>query len=131
MEGRIPELASKYKARAKRIGEAWAIPLCLVLFGLTAFGLGRLSVMEGAEGRLLIKLPDGAVQTAAAYEASRPATGVAPKAAAAGGYVASKNGSKYYPIGCAGVSRIKEENKVYFESAIDAQAAGYTPAANC
>lgn len=46
-------------------------------------------------------------------------------------YVASKNGSKYYLPWCSGVNRIKDENKVYFESEDLALAAGYTPAANC
>ncbi len=48
-----------------------------------------------------------------------------------GKYVASKNGTKYYLPSCSGANRIKEENKVYFDSVEEAQAAGLEPAANC
>jgi len=46
-------------------------------------------------------------------------------------FVASKNGAKYYYPWCSGVSRIKEENKVWFATKEQAQKAGFTPAANC
>lgn len=48
-----------------------------------------------------------------------------------GGYVASKNGGKYHLPWCSGAQRIKEENKVWFKTKAEAEAAGYTPAANC
>lgn len=48
-----------------------------------------------------------------------------------GPIVASKNGSKYYLLSCAGANRIKEENKVYFTSVDEAERAGYGPASNC
>lgn len=48
-----------------------------------------------------------------------------------GSFVASKNGSKYYPIGCGGVSRINEENKVYFSSEQEALDKGYEKASGC
>jgi hypothetical protein len=46
-------------------------------------------------------------------------------------FVASKNGAKYYFPWCSGVSKIKEENKVWFTTKEQAQKAGLTPAANC
>lgn len=126
MRHRITEIAGRYKGAA---GE-WVLPAILVLLGLTAFGLGRLSVM-GEEGpRLIIKLPDGTTQTAAAYAAA-PAAQSAPAPATAGEYVASKSGERYYPTGCAAAGRIKEENRVYFATMAAAEAAGYTKAANC
>lgn len=117
-------------AKHKGLLEAWAVPAAIVLVGLSAFGLGRLSVM-GEEGpRLLVKLPDGTEEPAAVYAATQaPATPQAPLTA--GAYVASKSGSKYYPQGCSAASRIKEANKVYFDTAASAEAAGYQPAANC
>lgn len=125
MQRRITELAHKYKARA---GE-WTLPLILILLGLSAFGLGRLSVM-GEEGpRLIIKLPDGTTQTAAAYATVRE--GLPHEAPKAGEYVASKSGTKYYPVDCSAAGRIKEENRVYFATMESAEAAGYEPAANC
>lgn len=46
-------------------------------------------------------------------------------------YVASKTGTKYHLPWCSGAARIKEENKVWFTSKADAEAAGYEPALNC
>lgn len=48
-----------------------------------------------------------------------------------GQVVASKTGKAYYLPWCGGVKRIKDENKVWFDSAQAAQAAGYIPAKNC
>ena len=42
-------------------------------------------------------------------------------------FVASKNGTKYYIDGKGYSSRIKEENKIYFDTQEDAKAAGYEP----
>lgn len=44
-----------------------------------------------------------------------------------GAYVASANGTKYYHPDCAEVRRIKEENRIWFDSAEEAQASGYEP----
>ncbi len=43
-----------------------------------------------------------------------------------GEWVGSKNGTKYYTPGCAGASRIKTENYVWFESEDDATVQGYS-----
>lgn len=46
-----------------------------------------------------------------------------------GEYVASKNGKTYYKTTCS--NRIKEENKIYFQSESDAQKSGFTPSKTC
>lgn len=46
-------------------------------------------------------------------------------------YVASKNGTKYHLPTCSGAKRIKEENKIWFDSKQEAEKAGYEPAKNC
>lgn len=45
--------------------------------------------------------------------------------------VVSKNSDKYHFTWCSGAKRIKEENKLWFETEASAQAAGYTKAGNC
>lgn len=47
-----------------------------------------------------------------------------------GAYAGSRNGTKYYTPGCAGLARIKPENIIWFESKEDAELQGYT-AASC
>ena len=46
-------------------------------------------------------------------------------------YVGAKTGTKYYLPSCPGVSRIKEENKVWFATVEEAKARGYSAASNC
>lgn len=46
-------------------------------------------------------------------------------------FVASKSGKYYYPDGCSGISRIKEENRVYFATEKEAQEKGYTRTSTC
>lgn len=48
-----------------------------------------------------------------------------------GNIVASKNGTKYYKVTCSGANRIKEENKIYFQTVEEAIAAGYGEAKGC
>lgn len=48
-----------------------------------------------------------------------------------GQVIASKNGTKYHYPWCSGATRMKEENKLYFNSIEEARAAGYEPAGNC
>ena len=48
-----------------------------------------------------------------------------------GSVVASANSDKYHYLWCLSASRIKEENKIFFESASLAEAAGLTLAGNC
>ncbi len=46
-------------------------------------------------------------------------------------FVASKNGQKYYPPDCASANRIKEENRVYYTSATEAEADGKELSSQC
>ncbi len=117
MRGRITEIVAKYKGHL----ELLFLPAILVLVGLSAFGLGRISAM-GEEGRGLV-IYGVEAQTAAAASAAE-----SPQAKA---YVASKSGTKYYLPSCSGAARIKEENKVWFATIAQAEAAGYTKASGC
>ncbi|MDO8493505.1 MAG: hypothetical protein Q7S19_03120 [bacterium] len=96
--------------------------ICLVvlvtLVGLLGFGLGRLSRLE--ERRVPIVIKNEAISM---QEGSTPIE--------AGKYVASKSGNSYYLPWCTGVKRIKENNKVWFDSEDEAKTAGYAPASNC
>ena len=116
----------------RKIFDAALMPAVVVLVGVGAFGLGRLSRIEEAKRPLIIRngsdiaVPVPSVQTAAAAQSLPAQAGVA-----TGPIVASKSGTKYYLSTCSGAKNIKDANKVYFASAAEAQAAGYTAAANC
>jgi len=46
-------------------------------------------------------------------------------------YFASKNGSRFYPLGCKTGDRVSPENRVWFQNEIEAVEAGYTPSVQC
>ncbi len=46
-------------------------------------------------------------------------------------FVASKTGTKYYPLDCGTTNRIKEENKIYFSTEQEAQEKGFERTSTC
>lgn len=48
-----------------------------------------------------------------------------------GNFVASINGKAYYPKDCKAANVIKEENRIWFDSAKEAEENGYARAKNC
>jgi len=92
--------------------------MVFVLAVIVAFGLGRLA--ERA-----------ALSTAVSTVPAAGLTFSEPVAPTTTTVVASKSGTKYHLPWCPGAQQMKEENKITFESPAAAEAAGYTPAANC
>lgn len=114
------------------------IAVGFILVAVIAFGAGRLSAPEIIRNPIIIDEPDtsGSVNILGDVSQSLNAAGDPVKAAltgqgglAKGLFVASKNGTKYYWPWCSWAGRIKEENKVWFNSEKDAQAAGFSAGA--
>jgi len=114
----------------------------IFLVGTASFGLGRLSYLEDKKEPVKIEqIPlEARVLSGVEQKSSEESLGSSgplasdnvPETLPAGGeVVASKNGGKYHFPWCSGAKRILEENKVYFNSTLEARTAGYTPAANC
>lgn len=107
--------------------------LGLVLFGTLCFGLGRLSRIEENKPDLVVEQTSPTFAEASSGKQTNTKY-LAPSTSGSssrGAYVASKNGTKYYLPNCPGVSRINEANKVWFQTKVQAEARGLTPAANC
>lgn len=104
--------------------------LCVI--AVTAFFLGRYSIPERPANTPALVL-EAAAQLPIATTTAVASTTPPPVSlnAETAKYVGSKSGTKYHLMTCAGAKRIKEENKVFFATAADAEAAGYSPAANC
>ena len=122
----------------KLFREEIAIALIIVLVGTASFGLGRLSLGQGSKGPVSIvnKLQSesnaGNIVKNSKNSNNLAAVSVTETAGEVSSQVvASKNGTAYYFLNCSGISRIKEENKVYFETPKEAEIAGYKKAANC
>jgi hypothetical protein len=123
------------------------IGVLVVVVAFLSFGLGRLSGLAvNREGVRICGVGEESPASLPKSEAPRavitPVTAPTLKASAGEaplntdpvteeGYVASKNGTKYHLPWCSGAQRIKEENKIWFKTKAEAQAAGYEPAANC
>jgi len=110
------------------------IVITIILVGMASFGLGKLSSYEKNKVPIsILKTQDAMFATVLATQEEKtntPAqTGLS--AQAGGEVVASKSGTKYYYPWCSGVSKIKEENKVWFKTIAEARSAGLTPATNC
>ncbi len=117
--------------------DAVYLGMVLVLVGIVSFGLGRLSNQDDqvmlAQSAAVSHISDtNGPQALVAPQATTsevlptlvPATSTAP-------FIASKSGTKYHKVTCPGAKTIKDSNKIYFQSESDAEAAGYSRAANC
>jgi hypothetical protein len=124
----IADIYMRGKQRLAGLPSYLAPVLVLVLATSASFGLG---VLAGKD--LALQGPSGAqagIQIGSSTLAT-PLPGSSEAPQELGVYVASKNGTKYYLPSCSGAGRIKEENKVWFQTVADAVAAGYTPANAC
>lgn len=126
------------------LDSAMAIYFMVIIgVGVSAFGLGRLSVDGGSADRVEQGLAiEGVQESIQNTPRSKPtATSVTPAissqsqaglpAGQAGNYVASKNGKLYYTRGCKAANRIKPENEVWFTNASEAESMGYTKSGSC
>ena len=161
MAATIPDLEGKRKSLARNILKHRELfpAVLIIVVGIVSFGLGRLSVWSSPaafqkyvppsaqaaqagsfgppEGNPAAR--EGGLVAAAHGEESMTATSSealsrtvsASAAQTEKKYVGSKNSDKYHLPWCSGAARIAEENKVWFASKEEAEAAGYTPAANC
>lgn len=103
------------------------IVIMIFFVGTASFGLGKLSSFERQKTPIsILKTKEYMLSTALE---GLPEKNIENKTQ--GMLVASKSGTKYYYSWCSGASRIKEENKIWFNSIEEARAKGLTPASNC
>lgn len=128
MDAKIAHMIERIKGWAR--DPDVAVVLIIILVGLASFALGRLSAAP--------EKPPVEVTTASVFQArEEPDEGQKnrgdnpPAAEAQELYVGSQNSDKYHLPWCSGAQRIHEENKVWFSSKQEAEAAGYSPAGNC
>lgn len=106
--------------------------IIIILVAFAGFGLGRLSALEGKKLPILIEKNQSFSPSSNEIVSNQKLTSTKTiQNSSEKSFVAAKSGTRYYFPWCGGVSRIKEENKVWFASEAEARKAGYTPAANC
>ncbi len=95
----------------------------IIAVALASFGLGRISSELGKASAL-----EGSIILVEGQESGFPSEReVTPEKR----FVASKTGTKYYPLDCGGAKRIKEENKIWFATSEEAEKFGYTLSLTC
>lgn len=130
-------MAEKLKSFLK--SQTFFFVAVVVGVGVSSFSLGRLSVLHELPDNGPISVPRVTQVTPSPIEVGQGVQVVdtstlrsSDKSIATKEFVvASASGTKYHFSHCAGAKQIKEENKLYFDSATLAEAAGYTLAANC
>lgn len=130
----LTDLLQKIKVFFKENQKDLFLAALVFLVSAASFGLGRLSAIWPTEEPLVIEEPKEEIQTAKAgmtNEPSQPSPSSFGLSSPADAYVASKNGSSYHLPSCPGAKQIKTENKIWFKTKTEAQAAGYKPAGNC
>lgn len=119
--------------------ESFYTAALLVMVALASFGLGRQSVIE-TESEKTLENKASVVLAGATLPATTMAPTPLPSAFTVESgseiegseeVVASKSGTKYHLPSCPGAKSIKPENLISFATRAEAEAAGYTPAANC
>ena len=94
------------------------LALIIILVAILAFGLGRYSKIAEAKTKGALIISEIVIPLAESVQAE-------------GTFVASKNGTRYYYPWCTGVNRIKEGNKIWFQTKEEAEGRGLTLAKNC
>jgi hypothetical protein len=109
------------------------IVIMIILVGTASYGLGKISSFEKNKTPISILKAREYMNSIVLNDTSNTKTETQSVQAQQtdGKIVASKSGTKYYYSWCTGVSRIKEENKIWFNSIEEARSAGLTPASNC
>lgn len=128
----IQEISGKFKDLIGK--DELFMGVLVVLVGVASFGLGRMSLEAQIESQNTDTSPGFTMTTNAGQAVEEPKIEevvVLEATTEKGNYVASKNGTKYHLPWCPGAKQMNEENKVWFETKEEAEAAGYSPAANC
>lgn len=131
----LTDLAKKIKVWLKENQRDLYLAALVFVVSVASFGLGRLSAIWPEKQPIAIEGPENegqmtkATTASEARQSSLSSFGLSPSTQ--GDFVASRNGSSYHLPDCPGAKQIKEENKIWFQSAEAARSAGYKPAGNC
>jgi hypothetical protein len=144
------------KEKVKPTIEKYYTLILLLVIATIFFGLGRLSILESQKTSINIQEPSKSyksknipdlpkeagsetISSQSSQNNTNSQTGAVINSQASvpsnnkedGQVIGSKSGKKYYFPWCGTVKRIKEENKVHFDSIAAAKAAGFIPGGNC
>ncbi len=126
-------LALQYAPRGTRLWKTWWFVELVLALAVTAGYAGAVTVRGARSPAQAVVIT---TERNVPPETAAPAPTVAPKqpqttAAAEAAYVGNRSSMKFHSAGCRYAAQIKAENRVAFDSAGQALAAGYTPCGTC
>ncbi len=135
----IPERLEKVKTWCADNKKDLFTAAFIFLVGLGSFGLGRLSVIWTEKEPITIDQIGEIDQSSGSAGLDKNGGAfIKPSDLSAssilsvkGKYVASKSGAYYHFPWCAGALRIKDANKIWFQTKQEAESRGLKPASNC
>lgn len=123
------------------------IAVAVIAVGLVSFISGRISVMDSEAQVVPTKVETGVssqveqkgspavsnkVQSNPSVATDLTDAGASSSTNGANGqFVASKNGTRYFPVTCGSSKTIKPENAIYFQTVAEAEASGKTQSPQC
>ncbi len=126
----IKHFALKIKTFANERRRMLLMVLFVFIISLISFGLGRLSIVAQPES-LVIENGVPTLSDVSKIMTTGGAQSIGLPTAQSGNFVASKNSTYYYLPTCATAKRIKDENKVWFQTEQEAQGLGFTRGSGC
>lgn len=127
----LTDFLNKIKAFLQENQRDLYLAALVFLTSVGSFGLGRLSAIWPEKEPIQI-VNDETRMTNVETGSLSPSLDISHSSFTAGGaFVASRNGSSYHLPDCPGAKQIKDENRLWFQTAEAARAAGYKPAGNC
>lgn len=127
----INEYALKIKSWVKSNKNDLYVAFIIFLTAVGSFGLGRLSAILQEKTPIIFNAQNNAGQARINAEEVPRESAPDQRGTATGKYVASKSGTSYHYPWCPSAAKIKEENKIWFDTKEEAESAGYKPAGNC
>ncbi len=128
-------MLSKFLTFVKQYQEPIYLGLCIILVGVIGYNIGRINTLsrgapQAAEADIFQTQNKGTAPTSNKTSSKMMA---APVVHTDMRVLASKKSKSklYHFTWCSGAKSIKEENKLWFDTAEAAQIAGYTLAGNC
>lgn len=122
-------MIAKLREFVKSYGYDVFVVLCIGLIAVTSYNLGKIQAFK----KTPIEVGEADIFNSLTAEAGQTPATSSPSVPRDQRVVASKKSDSkvYHFTWCSGAKRIKEENKLWFETEAAAQVAGYTLAGNC
>lgn len=119
------------KIKSTLLDDHFYMTCLMIAVGILAFEIGKFSAQQEivAAPAMVIQSSSKTVATTTIAEIGVAAQDMPSETGLA--YVGAKSGKVYYPAVCAAVKRVKPENRVYFATAAEAEAAGRTRSTQC